>query len=44
MSILVSLYSKIRGYNCGINYILPVNRWLDRKIKLDTKIVSKILY
>ena len=44
ISILVSLYSKIKGQNSGINRILPVNRQLDREIKLNTKAVSKILY
>ena len=41
---LASIYSKIRGQDNSINYILPINRQLNKKIKLDTKVVFKILY
>ena len=42
--ILKNLYSRIENLSSNINSILPIDRWIDKKIKLNTKTVSKILY
>ena len=43
-SILGGIFSGIRGLRSNINSILSIDRQLNRKIKLDAKIVFKILY
>jgi len=43
-SILGSILSRIRGSRSNVNSILSANRRLNRKTKLDTRIVSKALY
>ena len=39
-----NLYSEIKNLNTYINNILPINRQLNKEIKLSTKAVFKILY
>ena len=34
----------MRGQDNYINYILPINKWLNKEIKLNIKIVFKTLY
>ena len=43
-SILRGILNRIRGKSSNFYSILSVNRQLDRKIKLDTRVVSKVLY
>ena len=39
-----NLYSGTRNLYSNVNSILSINGRIDRKAKLDTRIVSKILY
>ena len=38
-SILKSFYSRIGNLSSNINNILPINRWINREVKLDIKTV-----
>ena len=38
-SILKSLYSKMGNLSSNINSILPINRWTNREVKLNIRIV-----
>jgi hypothetical protein len=42
--ILKNLYSRVRNLSSYINSILSTNGRINKKIKLDTKAVSKALY
>ena len=42
-SILGNIYSIIKGINSNINSLLLIDRRTNKKVKLDTRIVSKIL-
>ena len=43
-SILGGILSRIRNLSSNFYYILSTNRQLNRKIKLDIKVVPKTLY
>ena len=38
-SILESFYSRIWNLSSNINSLLPTNRWLDREVKLDIRVI-----
>jgi hypothetical protein len=44
IKVLGNLYSKIKNLSSYINSILFIDGWINRKIKLNIKTVSKALY
>jgi len=40
---LGNIYSTIRGINSNVNSLLFIDGWINREIKLDTRIVFEIL-
>jgi len=43
-NILGNLFSRIKNLSSNVNSIPPIDRWLDRKTKLNIKTIPTILY